>query len=266
MPLVVDIGNTRTKLGLFHSGGFFKKTAIKDISKDAIEAFVGHDDIEGVIISSVVPSSTQRLIDALREITAISPLLITHTFDSGLSIAVDHPERLGTDRIVVAAYAYHHFGGAVAVVDLGTVTTISVVDSDGRFLGGALMPGIDLMLQSLSQRTALLPYVAPETLAELAKDPLSQGPPHLQAIGSNTQKAIASGTLLATVGAIQHIIGEAQVSLGYRVSIALTGGNCPLVVPFLKRADLVEPDLSLKGLDYLYRQVLTRGISFEINN
>ncbi|KJU83600.1 Bordetella pertussis Bvg accessory factor [Candidatus Magnetobacterium bavaricum] len=246
MPLVADIGNTRTKLGLFHMGGLKRNMTLTDIRKDVIEGLVGSDDIEAVVISSVVPSSTRRLIDALRELTPLSPLLITHTSDTGLTLAVEHPQRLGTDRIVVAAYAWHYFGAAVAVVDLGTVTTLSVVDNGGRFLGGALIPGVGMMLDSLNQRTALLPHVGAEALAELAKD--------LLPIGNNTHKAIASGTILATVGAIRHIIGEAQISLGYSVKTVLTGGNCPLVVPFLNGPDLVDSNLSLKGLNYIYER------------
>ncbi|MBF0316679.1 MAG: type III pantothenate kinase [Nitrospirae bacterium] len=247
MPVVADIGNTRTKLGLFHSGNLKRNMPLTDICKDVIEVFVGSDDIDAVVISSVVPSSTQRLIDTLKELTPIPPLLITHTSDTGLTLAVEHPQRLGTDRLVVAAYAYHHFGAAVAVVDLGTVTTISIVDNGGRFLGGALIPGIGMMLDSLNRRTALLPHVGPETLAELAKD--------LLPIGNNTHKAIASGTILATAGAVQHIIGEAQIRLGYRVKIVLTGGNSTLIVPFLNEADIVDPNLSLKGLNYLYERI-----------
>ncbi|MBF0606095.1 MAG: type III pantothenate kinase [Candidatus Magnetobacterium sp. LHC-1] len=243
MPLVADIGNTRTKLGLFYREGF-KKMATTDVRRDVIEAFVCSDDIDGVIISSVVPSSTQRLIDVLGELTPHTPLLVTHTLDTGLTLAVEHPQRLGTDRIVVAAYAYHYFGTAVAVVDLGTVTTISVVDSGGRLLGGALIPGIDMMLESLTSNTALLPHVGGDTLAALTQD--------LQPIGNNTQKAIASGTVLATVGAIQYIIDQTQVRLGCRVNIALTGGNYPLIAPFISRTDLADSNLSLKGLNYLY--------------
>ncbi|MBF0344751.1 MAG: type III pantothenate kinase [Nitrospirae bacterium] len=246
MLLVVDIGNTRTKLGLFEKLTY-KKTAIEDLHRDAMETFIGTGSLKGVIVTSVVPSLTQRLIAIMKDITQVPPLLISHTFDTGLSFAVEHPERVGTDRIVAAAYCYQHFGGAMAVVDLGTVTTISIVDGSGAFLGGALIPGVDMMLGSLSQRTALLPQVQHHWLVELGTD--------IRAIGGDTQRAIASGVVIGSAGAIQRIINEAQTGLGYRLSIALTGGNCSLLASFLNRVDLIEPDLSLKALKYLYDRV-----------
>jgi type III pantothenate kinase len=155
-----------------------------------------------------------------------------------MPVRVAHPGRVGSDRLLGAWTARELFGAPVVVVDIGTATTIDVVDSDGAFAGGAIMPGPELAIRSLAKDTALLPSVLPR-LPE-------------RVIGRDTVEAIQSGVVLGHVAAIGGLLALMTEELGGtgRPTVVLTGGGST-VFGSIERVDLVEPDLLLRGLGML---------------
>lgn len=166
------------------------------------------------------------------------PVIIDHKTAAGMRFDVENPAALGADRIASGYGAWKMYGGPVCVVDTGTATTLNFITADGLFLGGAIMPGLGLMRDSLQSGTAALPYV------DLA---VEQKKPRL-AIGTNTSGSILSGIIYGTVGAISRIIEEAELLRLEKFKIALTGGYAGLIAPYLKRLDFHEPALALKGI------------------
>ncbi len=247
--LTVDIGNSNIKFGLF-DGDSFKKNSIDTYPllssssyQELVKNFIANDKIDGSIISSVVSSKyTELFINVLKSLSKGSPILVSHTMNTGLKVSVKEPQKLGTDRIVIAAAAYHYIKNPVAIIDFGTATTINVVDSNRRFLGGAIMPGINMMRHCLSEKTSELPIV------ELSN--------YSKPLGDDTKSSIISGILLGTAGAVNRIVDEIEKEIGCTLKVVITGGSANIVKNFLQRMDMIEPDLSIKGLKILYERAL----------
>ncbi|MBF0473791.1 MAG: type III pantothenate kinase, partial [Nitrospirae bacterium] len=166
MLLTIDIGNTRLKLGLFSDDDLIKKQGIPLQSIDSIEKckgmlldFLGvNKDIEGACICSVVPDAAKIVISAINRITENPCILVTSETKTGLDLsALKNPQTLGSDRLASAAWAFHNYRKPICIVDFGTATTISVISGLGIFMGGAILPGINTMRESLSINTASLP-------------------------------------------------------------------------------------------------------------
>lgn len=264
--LAVDVGNTTIGLCLFlkleDSISFFIKKipthpaksteAYKKIicefmnSKFNIQnskKLVAHclsSEIDSVI-SSVVQSINMPITSAIKEIIGKEPLVVSHKLDCGLAFDVKHPEKVGADRIANALAGFDYFKKPVAVVDFGTATTITVVgkhNSHPVLLGGAIMPGINLMQRSLHESTSKLP-------STLLKKPKT-------ALGKNTVSAITSGILFGTAGAIETLIKNMEKELNFRLKLILTGGHAKLMSSLIKRKHSLEPDLTFQGLRLIY--------------
>jgi type III pantothenate kinase len=158
----------------------------------------------------------------------------------GLRLDVSTPESLGPDRIASAAAAFELFGAPVAVVDFGTATTVDFIKEEGVFSGGVIIPGVGLMLKSLSGETARLPQAG-------VRRPES-------ALGKDTEGCLLSGVVYGTAGAVERVIEEVEREEGLSYGVAVTGGYLDCIRPYLRRADYVEPDLTLKGLRMIYRR------------
>lgn len=257
MLLAIDIGNTTIGLGLFPEPGkgielFVRKipshpARSADDYKREITALLRQGgrssslplrDQDAAILSSVVPPLNRPMLRAVRELLGAPPLIVSHTLHGGLHFKVKHPDRVGADRIAVAVAGAHRYRKPVAVVDLGTATTITVVGSRLSFLGGSIMPGMQLMQQALSTRTAQLPSVVP-------------GKPQA-AVGKDTRSAIASGILYGTAGAVENLLKNMEKELAFKVQLVLTGGYAPLLSSFLRRKHEVVPQLLFEGLRVIY--------------
>ncbi len=244
--LAIDIGNSSIKVGLFH-GNLFKKLSIPTYPKPTeasfsriIGEFIKHENMDGVIVSSVVSTYTELCMPVLKSFSKEPPLFVTHSMNTGLKISVKNPQKLGSDRIVISVAAYQYFREPVAVVDFGTATTINVVGKENRFLGGAILPGIDIMRHCLREKTSVLPLV------EFANQ--------VKPLGKDTESCIISGIILGTAGAVERIIDEIENKIGYNLKVVVTGGNVNLIKPYLRRLDRIDPELSLKGLKILYER------------
>jgi type III pantothenate kinase len=255
MLITVCVGNTYTYTGFFvdddplvlrlptkplRDAGQFKSAIEKAISDYALEG------PEAAVLSSVVPAYTEPMKAMLRELTGgKEPLVISHRVIKDMKIAVTTPEALGADRISAGYGAWRLFGGPIAVVDMGTATTVNFITADGVFLGGAILPGVALMRDALKERTAKLPRV------ELESPP---GP-----LGTNTKESILAGVIYGSAGAVDRIIEEAETERLEKFKVALTGGHAELMAPFMKRVDFLEPSLVLKGMRLIQKLAHARA-------
>lgn len=251
MTLAVDIGNTNIVIGGFVQNEFqfieristnrqattleFSVSIRTILQLHAVDASA----IDGAILSSVVPSLTTVLSHAVQKTVQVTPLIVSPGIKTGLSICVDHPEQVGSDRVVDAVAAAAAYPLPVLVIDMGTATTCSVIDAQHRFLGGIIMAGMQTSLDALVTRTSQLPKI-------------SFDPPK-QMIGTNTIDCIKSGLLYGTASCLDGIITRTEEALGTPVTTVITGGLAHLVLPYCKQTLQYDPDLLLNGLILLYQ-------------
>lgn len=254
--LTIDIGNSTIGFGLFPEPERDGKIFIKKIPthpartaayyKKIITTFIrqkiaiSHEPsaFTDAVVSSVVPSLNRPMIKAVSDLCGKRPIMVNHRIKSGLTFEVLQPEKVGADRIANAVGGYHATGGPTAVVDFGTATTMTVVGRDARFLGGVIMPGIQLMRKALVQETAKLPLItltAQQTV-----------------LGRDTVSAIRSGIMHGTTAAVETLLKNIEKELGYTVRLVLTGGNAQLLSPLIKRKHLLVPPLTFQGLRLIY--------------
>lgn len=250
--IAVDIGNSTITIGLFDGyelkGRKGLSTRINQIGeeysneiRDFIQTLTG--DLDGSIISSVVPELTETFSSALLNVTGIAPLILGVNADSGISFDVLKPEEVGSDRIANVVGVRRLYGDPAMVIDFGTATTLSLI-RDNAFIGGAIMPGIDMMAKALNSYTSCLPFVSLTEIAETGRD--------VEAMGKDTRQNIISGIIYGTAGAVERMIEEIEAMRGYRFIIVLTGGFSVIMARFLRRDFLIDPDLTLKGLRFIY--------------
>lgn len=252
MLLLIDVGNTNSVFGLATPDcGEITSTLRLSSSRErtADEWFALLDPhlqrngidtrrIEGMIVSSVVPAITTSLVDFGRRLLSVEPMVVGIQLDLGISIAVDAPAEVGTDRLVNAAMAYATFGGPSIVVDLGTATKIEAVTEAGTFLGGVIAPGIGLSLDALAGRAARLYAV------ELR--------PPQRAIGTNTVAAVQSGVVTGHLAMIEGMVARVAAELGSPRHVVLTGGYSGILAGTSPVFTDYVPDLTMRGLRYLY--------------
>lgn len=250
MLLAIDIGNTNIVLGVFESDRLVEswrvgtKTQITSdeyamILRDLF-GFTGlsFGQIDGAIISSVVPPLLPVMSEMSRRYFGIEPLIVTNEVKTGIRLRYDNPKEIGADRIVNAAAAYSIYGGPVIIVDFGTATTFCAVTTEGDYLGGAIVPGIKVSAEALFQRTAKLPRV------ELAKPP--------SIIGKDTISAIQAGIIYGYAGLVDGIVERMKKELDSRAKVVATGGLAEIVAPETRSIESVYPSLTLDGLRLIY--------------
>lgn len=246
MLLAVDIGNTNIVFGI-HDGEtwlhHWRVRTVREKMPDEYavlfrmflrEAGLTMQHFDQVVLSSVVPPLSGRMAAMLAAQTGLTPLLVGHTVDTGLSFAVDNPAEVGADLIADAVAAHARFGGAAVIVDFGTATTFTAVSAEASFLGVAIAPGVNLAAAALSGGTAQLPQISLESPA--------------QAIGTNTVCAIQSGIVLGYVSLVQGLVERFRSELGGEVKVIATGGLAQLIAPQTCCFDAVDPWLTLEGV------------------
>lgn len=196
------------------------------------------EDVEGIVLSSVVPCLDAPLSRAAETLLGKTPRRIGTDRGHGLSFAIPHPEKLGLDRVADAAWTVRNYPLPAVTVDLGTATAFNVLDGDGVFLGGLIAPGLETGLHALAARTAQLPEL------ELS------GPEAL--IGRDTQACMRSGAVNGTAAMIDGIAARVESELGRTVTLILTGGWARLVGPACLHPHVCDPWLLPKGLALLY--------------
>ena len=252
MILAIDIGNTNIVLGCIRDGEilFEARIATDRIKtrdqycaelKSMLELFqVSPEEIRGCIVSSVVPQIQQSLADAAERLTGKPCLTVGPGLKTGLHIKIDNPAQAGSDLIVGAVAAIDAYGPGLCVVDLGTATTIAVIDREGAFRGGTITPGIMLSLNALTSGTAQLPGISLERPRKV--------------IGTNTVDSMRSGLLLGSAAMLDGMVERIEEELGYPTKVIATGGLAKFIVPLCKREMILDENLLLRGLEILYRR------------
>ena len=252
MILAVDIGNTNIVLGGMEDERIvFEARMATDLIKTSdqycaelktmLNLFeVDPSAIEGSIVSSVVPPLLNSFKTAIRKLTGKSCLIVGPGIRTGLNIRMDNPSEVGSDLIVAAVAGIAQYGAPLLLVDMGTATTITVVDADGCFVGGCICPGVKISMEALTGRTAQLPGI-------------SLDKPQ-RAIGKNTRDCMRSGIMLGAAAMLDGLLDRMEQELGAPTKVVATGGISKFVLPLCRREMIYDGSLMLKGLRLLYRK------------
>lgn len=251
--LTVDIGNTNITLGAYKEDGqlgFISRLAT-DLRRTSDQYAAELRDIlhlngettssvEGAIISSVVPAVGSSLRKAIEKLTGITPMAIGPGVKTGLNIRIDNPAQLGADMVAGAVAAIAKYPLPCIVFDLGTATTISAIDKDGVFLGGAIAAGLGTTLDALATHTAQLPYIdisAPKKV-----------------IGTNTVDCMKSGLVVGAAAMLDGMAERMERELGMTATLVATGGLASSVTAHCERSIILDENLLLDGLYIVYNK------------
>lgn len=252
MLLAVDIGNSNIVLG----GVGIDDESISFTTRLHTEKKLSYDQyalqikgileinnidislIEGCIISSVVPPVLDAVKQAISIVTKIEPIVVGPGIKTGLNILTDNPAQLGSDLVVNAVACINRFKAPIITIDMGTATTIAVVDKNKNYIGGAIFPGVRISLDALSEKTAQLPSISLEAPSKV--------------INANTIDCMQSGVIFGNASMIDGIVDRMEEELGEPVTVVATGGISRHIVPFCKREIIYDDNLILKGLKILY--------------
>lgn len=252
MVLAADIGNSNIVIGCFDGGEIlFVERLATNRGSTALEYAVliktvlelnglANQKFEGGIVSSVVPSVTNMVKNAIERLIGKTPLVVGPGLKTGLKIRLDNAAALGSDRVADAVAAIEQYPCPLIIIDMGTATTISVVDQDKNFIGGMIMPGLRISMEALASRTSQLPQI-------------SLDPPK-KAIGRNTVECMRSGIVNGTAATIDGAIRRIEGELGRSCTVVSTGGFSQIVIPQCKRRIISDDKLLLKGLMILYNK------------
>ena len=252
MLLAVDIGNTNILSGVFDGSKLIFTSRLASDKKitsdqyalllDGISKLRGFNmkQVDGVIISSVVPELTGLIKDAIFELTGINALVLGPGVKSGLRIKIDNPAQLGADLVAGAVGAVDKYPLPCLIIDLGTATKISVLDSTGAFRGCTISAGVGISLNALSDAASLLPDIEIDI-------------PHCVAYGTNTISSMQAGVILGNASMIDGMCDKIEEFLGEKVSsIVATGGYADNIIKYCNRHIHSEPELILHGLRVIY--------------
>lgn len=252
MVLTIDIGNTNIVLGgwkgeklEFVSRVETDKNMTGDSYavrfKNILEMYnVNFADIEGSIVSSVVPQVTESVSYSLKWLTGKKPLVVGPGIKTGLNIRIDDPAQLGSDLVVDAVAVLSKYPKPIIIFDMGTATTVSVIDSDGCYLGGAIMPGVNTGLEALSEHAALLPHIGIEAPKDI--------------IGKNTAECMKSGAVYGSACMIDGMSERLEERLSQKATIVATGGTSKEIVSHCRCGIIYDGNLMLEGLIQIYRK------------
>ena len=252
MILTVDIGNTNIVIGCVEGEKILHTARIHtDPIRTSDEYWAqlkmllevqGVDcrQIEGSIIASVVPQVLNSVQTAILKLTGKASLVVGPGIKTGLNIRVENPSQTGADLVVGAVAALEKYPAPLIVVDMGTATTLVVLDKSGALVGGAVCPGVRISMDALTQRTALLPGLQLDRPQN--------------AIGRNTIDCMRSGIMYGTADMLDGLIDRMEAELGYNTTVIATGGIARFITPLCRHEMILEKDLLIQGLAALYRE------------
>ena len=252
MILAIDIGNTNIVIGCIDKERTYfierlstvrTKTELEyaiDI-KTVLDIYeINYEEIEGGIISSVVPQITNIAKLAAEKIIKKEVLVLGPGVKTGLNILMDQPASLGADLVADAVTGIAEYPVPLIVIDMGTATTVSVIDEKKNYIGGMILPGMRVSLDALTSRASQLSGISLDVPKKV--------------IGKNTIDCMKSGVLYSNAGALDGIIDRMEEELGQKTTVVATGGLAKKVVPLCKKDIVLDEDLLLKGLLVIYQK------------
>lgn len=251
MILTVDIGNSNIVIGGVEGEQIVFEARVRTESTKTSDQYcvdlkilldvhgICVDRIEGAIIASVVPQVLNSLQTAIKKLTGKNSLVVGPGLKTGLDIRLDNPSQTGADLVVGCVAALREHKAPMIIIDMGTATTMVVLDKNGALVGGCICPGVKLSMDALTNGTALLPGLQ-----------LDQPK---KAIGRNTIDCMRSGIMMGTACMLDGMVERMEQELGYKTTVIATGGIAKFVIPMCRREIIYDKDLLVKGLAELYR-------------
>ncbi len=252
MILTLDLGNTNLLFGVYQEKKliatyrtYSDKTKSSDGYKEILIQFLKNEnlkpsDFEGAILSSVIPSLSKAIINAVEKYLNVKCLLVGPKLKSGLAIRIDNPSELGADLVSDSVGAISKYNEPCLIVDLGTATKYLVIDKNLAFQGCVITTGIKLGFQALATNAAMLMEIDYETPKKI--------------IGKNSRDSLNSGAIYATIAQIKELSNMIENEIGYKLKHILTGGNAYLIKDFLTNNFVFEEYLILDGLLSIYEK------------
>lgn len=252
MILTIDIGNTATTMGLFSPQGKLQfRGAIKtdknktrdQIAIDLLDMFqlyrADMETVTGAVVSSVVPPMTAAMADAVRQLSGVTPMIVGPGVKTGMNILAEVHNQLGADIVASSVAALQKYPQPIIVIDMGTATTLSYL-GESTYKGCAIIPGVRIAVEALSGRAAELPHISIEE------------PPSI--FGRSTIDAMRSGVLYGNAGMIDSMIQRMEEAAKPAATVVMTGNHASLIRKYCKREILIDENLLLDGLYYLYQK------------
>jgi type III pantothenate kinase len=252
MVLVIDIGNTNVKLGVFsQSGELIHSTRLSSSTHKTSDEYylnirdlfqqkdIAISDIEGVILSSVNPNLNYTFEHLISTYFPVKLMIVGSGIKTGINVRYDNPKEVGADRIVNSVAAYKTYGGPCIVIDCGTATSFNVINSQGEFLGGAISFGLKSSAEALGNSAAKLPnveFVKPDNV-----------------INKSTITNMQAGILYGYCGMVDYIVNKMKKEINEKVTVVATGGLSEIVANESDVIDVVDKTLTLRGLNVLYK-------------
>ena len=252
MILAIDIGNSNIVLGGVEQDKILFEARLRTDATQTSDQYAVElkmlleiygfraEDVEGAIIASVVPQVLNSIQTAVKKLTGKQSLVVGPGLKTGLDIRLENPSQTGADLVVGCVAALREYKPPMIVVDMGTATTMVVLDEKGALIGGCICPGVKISMDALTDRTALLPGLQ-----------LDQPK---KAIGRNTIDCMRSGIMMGTACMLDGMIERMEAELGSKATVVVTGGIAKFVIPMCKTPIVYEKDLIIKGLAALYRE------------
>ncbi len=252
MILTVDIGNSNIVLGGVEGAEILFEARLRTEATKTSDQYcvdvkilldvygIRAEQIEGAIIASVVPQVLNSFQTAIKKLTGKTSLVVGPGLKTGLNILLENPGHMGADLVVADVAALREHKPPMIVIDMGTATTMSVLDKNGAHIGGCIIPGVKISMDALTDRTALLPGLQ-----------LDQPK---RAIGRNTVDAMRSGIMMGTACMLDGMVERMEQELGCKTTVVVTGGIAKFIVPMCKTPMIYDKDLIIKGLAALYRE------------
>lgn len=263
MFLVIDVGNSHTVTGMYENNQLVGKWRIKSDAKSTADelairyhtlfdmAGINREGIHGIIIASVVPTLQTAWVDCCKnhfskfldkDIIVVTVNRIKHL----IQVKLNNPEEVGADRLVNAIAAWNLEPCKQVVIDFGTAITFDCITEKCEYLGGSILPGIAISLEALANKTAQLPHID-----------VSDAPASI--IGKSTVQAMKSGILYGNGAMIDGLVAgikqEMQIDSDERFRVVATGGMAKLIAPYTRSIDVVDPLLTLQGLNFIYNKI-----------
>ena len=252
MILTIDIGNTNILLGCFKGNELVFRERISSkreatdleyaaMIKTALDMYtLTPQQIDGAIMASVVPTITNTLKRAIEKLIGIETLVVGPGIKSGLSIRIDNPAQLGADLVAGAVGALEEYTMPCVIIDMGTASTVSVLDRNGTFLGGVIAAGVRLTLKALTANTSQLPSIPIEAPSSV--------------IGTNTVECMQSGLVYGTAAMIDGLLDQIEEELGETPTFVATGGLSKEIIAHCKKNIIYSENLLLEGLKAIYEK------------